>query len=77
MFNPKCSLRPSEIAYIDANADVHLNYDEVVNMQDVTKLATVKFSDQFEISPRPKPTTYFGLRSTKRFNNQGKTSNFL
>ena len=36
--NPKCSLRPSEIADISANADGTLSYDEVVNMQDVTKL---------------------------------------
>ena len=79
MHNPKCSLRPSEIADIAANADVGvpLSYDEVVNMQDVTKLTTVEFNDRFEISPGPKPTTNFQLRRTKRFHNQGKTANFL
>jgi hypothetical protein len=78
MFNPKCSLRPSEIADIAANADVYLplNYDEVVNMQDVTKLTTVKFSDKFDISTSSKPTSSFRLRGTKRFRNQSKTQNF-
>jgi hypothetical protein len=77
MYNPKCSLRPSEIADIAANADVPLNYDEVVNMGDVTKLPRVKFSDNFEILQSPEPPTNFRLRGTKRFKNQGKTPNFL
>jgi hypothetical protein len=77
MFNPKCSLRPSEIADIAANADVYLplNYDQVVNMQDVTKLR-VKFSDKFEVSLSSKPTSSFRLRGTKRFRNRSKTQNF-
>lgn len=79
MHNPKCNLRPSEIADISANTkvDVPLYYHEVVNMQYVTKLATVEFNDKFQISPGPKPTTNFQLRGTKRFKNQGKTVNFL
>jgi hypothetical protein len=44
--NPKSSLRPSEIAEISANADGILNYDEVVNMQDVTKLRKVQFGEK-------------------------------
>jgi hypothetical protein len=80
MYNPKCSLRHSEIADITANANIHLNYDEVVNIQNITKLTTVEFSDKFEISSSlksPKPTTNFRLRGTKRFKNPGKTPNFL
>jgi hypothetical protein len=77
MYNPKCSLRPSEIGDMAKNAGVPLDYDEVVNMQDVTKLTTVEFSDKFEISPSPKPTTNFRLQGTKRSKNQGKTLNFL
>ena len=79
MYNPKCSLRPREIADIVANVDAYapLNYDEVVNMQDVTKLPTVEFSDKFEILESPKSTTNFRLRGTKYFRNQAKTVKFL
>jgi hypothetical protein len=77
MHNQKCSLRPIEISDIAANADVSLNYNEVVNMQDVTKLTKVKFSDNFEIPSSPKPTSNFKLRGTGRYRNPGKTSNFL
>jgi hypothetical protein len=81
LFNSKCSLRPSQILDVAANADVEfpLTYDQVVNMQDVTKLTTVEFSDRFDISPNPKLTTNFQLRGTKHFRNPGKskTVNFL
>jgi hypothetical protein len=46
-------------------------------MQDVTTLTKVKFSDNFEITPSPKPTSNFRLRGTERYRNPGKTSNFL
>lgn len=47
--NSKCSLRPSKIAEISANTDITFNYDEVVNMQDVTKLRTLEFSNKYEV----------------------------
>ena len=74
-FNPKCRLSSSEIVKVTANAD--LRYDQVVNMQDVTQLGKVPFSDQFEVSPNPKPVPNFRLRGTKRFHKQGKVTNFL
>jgi len=77
MFNPKCTLRPIEIGDIAADGDVYLpfNYDEVVNMRDVTKLPTAKFSDKFDLPTNSEPTTHFSLRGTKNSRNQ--TQNFL
>jgi hypothetical protein len=71
------SVSRSKIAEITSNTDVSLNYNEVVNMQDVTKLPKVQFSDNFEVPPSPKPTSLFRLRGTKNYRNPGKTSNFL
>jgi hypothetical protein len=81
MFNSKCSLRPSEIVDVisNANVDVPLDYYEVVNMEDITKLKLVKFSDQFEVTPNSnsKPIANDSLRGTKHFRNRAKTSKFL
>jgi hypothetical protein len=75
--NPKCSVRPSEISDIDANAGLFLDYNKVVNMGDVTQLTDTKFTDHFEVSPIPEPTNNFRLRGTHRFKNPGKTVKFL
>jgi len=75
--NPKCNLRLSEIADIVGNTDTTLNYKDVVNMQDATKLKTVDFSDKFEVFPPQKSTSKVGFRGTKNFCNSGKTVNFL
>jgi hypothetical protein len=79
MFNSKCSLRPSEIVDVisNPNVDVPLNYDQVVNMQDITKLRSVKFSDQFEVTLSSKPIANSNLRGRERFRNRAKTSKFL
>lgn len=77
--NQKCRLRSSEISDIVANVDTPLTYDDVVNMQDVTNLHTLEFSDKFEVTPNPnpKPTSNYRLRGTKNYRNRGKTANFL
>jgi hypothetical protein len=80
LLNPGCSLRPSEISGIAENADISVPYRDVVNLQDVTKMNYLEFSDQFEVSTSresTKPTTNFKLRGTKRFKEQSKTVNFL
>jgi hypothetical protein len=79
MLNPKCILRTSKIVDFISNADVDvpLNYDQVVNMQDVTKLGSVQFSDQFEVTSSSKPVAHFNLRGSKPFRNRAKTSKFL
>ena len=46
-------------------------------MQDVTKLGSVQFSDQFEVTSSSKPVAHFNLRGSKPFRNRAKTSKFL
>ena len=47
--NPKCRIKPTEIPDAIDMANHGLNYDEVVNMQDVTGLDRVNFSDIFDL----------------------------
>jgi hypothetical protein len=78
VFNLKCSLGSSQIVEVTSNIniDLPLNYDQVVNMGDVTKLRLIKFSDQFEVTLNSKPLFHSNLRGTKRFKNRAKTSKF-
>ena len=92
IYNPACSFCPSEIADIDGTADVVVDvpfsYDDIVNLQDVTGLETADFNYKFKVIPNVEPitnnnpelpitNTNTGLRGTKRFNNEGKTVDFL
>jgi hypothetical protein len=58
--NPNCRIKPTQIP--DAIIQSGLNYEDVVNMQDVTGLKDVKFSDVTEVGkkvasiPSPKPS---------------------
>lgn len=47
--NPKCSIKPTEIPSIIELVPSGLKYGEVVNMQDVTGLSRVKFTDIVEL----------------------------
>lgn len=81
LFNTEqCALRATEIPEIVANTQIDqpLFYEDVVNMQDVTRLK-LEFSDKFEVSPNPNPDppSNFHLRGTKHSQNRGKTVNFL
>lgn len=79
MYNPKCKPGLSQLADIVEEANIPLNYEEVVNMNDVTQLPRVKFSDQlsFGKSIDKKPTTNPRLRGTKSIKKQAKTVKFL
>jgi len=46
--NPRCELAPTEI--VDVSRNVDLNYEDVVNMNDVTELENIHFSDRYELS---------------------------
>lgn len=71
--NPKCS----EIANISANANITLDYNEVVNMQDVTYLEKVQFDDKYQVLGDKKSTPKFKLRGSKRLYDKAKAVNFL
>lgn len=47
LFNPRCKLKDTEI--LDDIVSHDLKYNEVVNMQDVTGLDHVQFSDVFDL----------------------------
>jgi hypothetical protein len=81
IFDPRCSLTPTEIATVagSTNLEIPLEYDQVVNLQDVTHLPNLEFNDRYEVvaGPKPKATSY--LRGTKNFKNggTGKIVSFL
>lgn len=67
-FNPNCQIKPTEIATAVNQAPPELVYDEVVNMQDITGLDRVDFSDILDLG-QPEPTISKASKS--------KTVNFL
>ena len=50
--NPKCRTESTEITIIPEN--IQLNYDNIVNIKDVTGLKGIEFVDKYEVNPSPK-----------------------
>lgn len=75
--NPRCTLRPTEVASVSSTASVAFEYDDVVNMKDVTKLSKLEFSDKYELFSGQKSEPKSRLRGMSRLRKQGKTVNFL
>ncbi len=67
-FNPNCQIKPTEIPTAVNQAPPGLVYDEVVNMQDITGLDRVDFSDVLDLG-QPEPSISKASKS--------KTVNFL
>lgn len=69
LLNPNCKVKPTEVPDAIDSVLPNLRYEDTVNMQDVTGLDQVEFSDQFDLG-QTKPT----ITKTAR---KGKEVNFL
>ena len=49
LLNPNCQLKISEIPYATDSIIPNFKYDDLVNMQDVTGLNRVNFTDKFDL----------------------------
>lgn len=69
--NPKCNMQltSTQINEITTNID----YDKVVNMEDVTGLKKINFNDRLEVSKDP----IAAISDSSKFKRAGKTVNFL
>ena len=56
LLNPNCKVKPTEIPDAIDSALPNLKYEEIVNMQDVTGLDRVEFTDKFDLG-QPKPSS--------------------
>ena len=70
MFNSDCKVKPTEIPYAIDSVSPDLKYNDVVNMQDVTGLDRVDFSDVLDLG-EAKPGKEKMVNFLDRFGDSG------
>ena len=72
--NTNCAIKSTDIPKVITKSE--LNYDDVVNMRDVTGLKKFTFSDIYQVHPENLDTKYINVNSPN-LRGTGKTVNFL